>query len=165
MRDICSSIITETSIVTGIEINLYMEEYVRLTNTGGNTRSNTNWYFAARLAALNLLSYKKECGFNIQEGFVYAISNPAWEGKLKIGTTWNPYVRLSQFQTYSPLRDYKLEHWSFFSDKFYGERLVHRLFGSTRDHEWFSIPDTERSNHFKEIKAISKELMETRWEL
>jgi len=39
-------------------------------------------------------------------GFVYVITNPAWNGYYKIGLTINLSKRLGTYQTASPLRDY-----------------------------------------------------------
>jgi len=40
-------------------------------------------------------------------GYIYVITNPAWIGFYKIGQTINLTKRLSNYQTSSPLRDYK----------------------------------------------------------
>lgn len=96
----------------------------------------------------------------ITEGFVYAISNPAWEGQLKVGNTYDPHRRLMQFQTYSPFRDFSLDHWSFFSDKFSGERIIHSHFSNLRDHEWLDVSGLPIHEIFREIKNKSIELLE-----
>ena len=44
------------------------------------------------------------------EGQVYIITNPAWEGWVKVGMAVDAQDRLSGYQTSSPHRDYKLEY-------------------------------------------------------
>ena len=41
-------------------------------------------------------------------GFVYLITNKAWPEWVKVGRTANPRVRLRNYQTSSPLRDYEV---------------------------------------------------------
>lgn len=49
-------------------------------------------------------------------GVVYLISNPAFPGMFKIGITQNLDTRLATYQTYDPLRRYKVEHYKFALD-------------------------------------------------
>jgi len=44
------------------------------------------------------------------EGQVYIVTNPAWEGWVKVGMAVDAQDRLSGYQTSSPHRDYKLEY-------------------------------------------------------
>ena len=46
----------------------------------------------------------------ISHGEVYIITNPAWEGWIKIGMAVESKDRLKGYQTSSPLRDYKLRY-------------------------------------------------------
>jgi len=41
---------------------------------------------------------------------VYIVSNPAWDGKFKIGVAGDLDERLKDYQTYDPFRSYKYEH-------------------------------------------------------
>ncbi len=73
-------------------------------------------------------------------GFVYVISNPAFPGYVKIGMAVEPHGRLNNYQTSTPFRDYKLEHYVWVSDRRAAERdmfdylEIHRVNG-----EWFKI--------------------------
>lgn len=46
----------------------------------------------------------------MKAGFLYVITNPAFPGWVKIGTTWNLEERLHVYQTGDPFRQYKLEY-------------------------------------------------------
>ena len=43
----------------------------------------------------------------LKKGFIYGITNPAWEGWVKIGRSDNVIRRMGSYQTGSPFRDYE----------------------------------------------------------
>jgi len=57
-------------------------------------------------------------------GYVYVITNPAWDGYYKIGLTINLSKRLSTYQTASPLRDYSFLTTKSVDDMHIAERKV-----------------------------------------
>jgi|TARA_Y100000296_G_C5173324_1_gene258573 hypothetical protein len=119
----------------------------------GTLKSKGENFLADRLAALNLLKYKhnKFKASDIKEGFIYVISNPSWE-YVKIGRTIDARKRLAQMQTYSPLRDFKIEHYVFSQDINLLEYKVHKyLENSQVNGEWFNVP---ASVAIKTIKTI-----------
>lgn len=136
-------------------IQQFMLEYIKVSSTKGNTGKNNNTIYARKLAALSFIKFKQQNKLPITEGFVYCISNPAWINQYKIGMSQNPKERLAQYQTYSPYRDYKLEHWSFWFDKRNGEKLVHQLFEDLKEHEWFNIDAKSLSKHLEIINSSS----------
>jgi len=76
-------------------------------------------------------------------GFVYAITNPAWDGWVKIGRARDAGKRWGDYLTYSPERDYDLEHFVPCDDRIAAEAEAHRhaallAFGRKRG-EWFRI--------------------------
>jgi hypothetical protein len=76
------------------------------------------------------------------EGYVYILSNPAWEGWYKVGMAADINDRVSSFQTSSPLRDYKLEHSVFVTDRKKTEAKVHSALSKIADektNEWFNL--------------------------
>jgi len=82
--------------------------------------------------------YKKS-----KDGYVYAITNPAWEGWVKIGMAVDADDRCKSYQTSSPLRDYKLEHCTYFEDRRKAEHQAHKIAEEIADEcgsEWFKIP-------------------------
>lgn len=124
---------TEDFSITRELIEEYLKAYA--TTGGGNIGKKLNVVLARKLAAINLVEFKVQYKIPVKEGFVYVISNPAWPGFYKIGMSTNPKRRLSQYQTYSPHRDYKLEWFGFFFDKREGEKLlISKL--DNYSHEW-----------------------------
>ena len=95
--------------------------------------------FNGRLAALNLIRHCTVPKNKLKCGFVYIISNKAWKNMYKIGISYDPSIRLAQYQTYSPYRDYKLEGYYYFSDKKKAERILHKDFKG--NYEWVYSDD------------------------
>lgn len=127
----------------------YMSEYNLLTQGNGKAKPS-NFRYNKKIAALNLVKYKKSKGLYIAEGFVYVISNPAWKGKYKIGMSSDPKRRLASYQTYSPDRDYKLEHWSFWEDRRSAEKFVLSI-SEVYSHEWITLDKSELEKHLAKI--------------
>ena len=79
---------------------------------------------------------------SIKEGYVYAITNPAWPEWVKIGMAVDANDRCSDFQTSSPFRDYKVEHSVVTNNKRAAEAEAHKLAAKiakeTRG-EWFKL--------------------------
>lgn len=128
--------------ITNSLIECFIKEYRELTDTKGSLRKKEK-VFAAKLAAKNLLDYKLSQKLKPKEGFLYIIENPAWPGTYKIGMTWYPYKRLSQYQTYSPLRDFRLKHWSFWPNKREAEKVVHEFLKDKINYEWAHLSDQQ----------------------
>lgn len=59
-----------------------------------------------------------------KHGYIYIIENEAWPGWLKIGKANNLQKRLSNYQTYSPHRDYKLLYGVMVKDYHIKEQLL-----------------------------------------
>lgn len=79
---------------------------------------------------------------NETSGYIYVITNPDFEGFVKIGIAKNIKDRLSTYQTSSPRRNYKVEHKIFHPDCRQGERLAHeklKMFALSRRNEWFEV--------------------------
>ena len=77
----------------------------------------------------------------VKEGYVYAISNPAWPEWIKIGMAIDAQDRLNGYQTSSPMRDYVLVYDIYFLDRLAAERKAHKVaerYGK-RQGEWFKI--------------------------
>jgi len=102
-----------------------------------------------------LFQMKHESDYSkIKEGFVYILTNPAWEGWLKIGMAIDAEDRRNSYQTSSPLRDYILEYKKFFTNRSEAEQEVHKLLinkGKTFNGEWFQVSVKEAK---KTIEAL-----------
>ena len=72
----------------------------------------------------------------VKEGYVYAISNPAWPEWVKIGKAIDADDRLSGYQTSSPMRDYKLIYSVPFKDRSTAERNAHSLASTKSSQPW-----------------------------
>lgn len=127
-------------IITKDIVHQYMYQYnVLLGKKGSMTRSNI--LFAERMAAINLIKYKRRRGIPVQEGFIYIISNPAWPSLYKVGMTLDVQERLASYQTYSPYRDFKVEHFRFTSNRRKAEKELHKCLKDYNVRgEWYEIP-------------------------
>jgi hypothetical protein len=94
----------------------------------------------------------------VQAGYVYALSNEAWPGWIKIGKSRDAEVRLNNYQTGSPKRDYKLVHCVQCADYNESERKAH-LLGAAKtkqpwnkpdNGEWFSLSEDEAKDILRE---------------
>ena len=93
---------------------------------------------------------------NSTEGYVYIISNPAWDGWHKVGMAIDAWDRLRVFQTSSPFRDFQLEYCKYFKDRKSAELEVHgllRLLHTPRKGEWFQSPVEQLKKHIQSIKG------------
>ena len=79
---------------------------------------------------------------SIKEGYVYAITNPAWPEWVKIGMAVDANDRCNGYQTSSPFRDYKVEHVVVTNNRRAAEAEAHKLATKlaveTRG-EWFRL--------------------------
>ena len=85
----------------------------------------------------------------IKEGYVYVITNKAWDGWVKIGMAIDAEDRLNGYQTSSPHRDYVLEHKVYSPDRRASEQEAHTkaiLKSVDRNGEWFKLSVTEAIN-------------------
>jgi hypothetical protein len=78
------------------------------------------------------------------EGDVYAITNPAWDGWVKIGKAVSADDRLNNYQTSSPYRDYTVLARISVPNRHEKELVMHRIFednAEARKGEWFKISE------------------------
>ncbi len=79
---------------------------------------------------------------SIKEGYVYAITNPAWPEWVKIGMAVDADDRCNGYQTSSPFRDYKVEHVVVTNNRRAAEAEAHKaatkMAKETRG-EWFKL--------------------------
>ena len=88
------------------------------------------------------------------EGHVYIISNPCWDGWVKVGMAVDAEDRCNQYQTSSPFRDYKLCYTKYFEDRRSAEQRAHKKLkkiSTKHKGEWFKVSTKEAT---KLIEAI-----------
>ena len=89
------------------------------------------------------------------EGQVYIITNPAWEGWIKVGMAVDAKDRLNNYQTSSPYRDYDLVYTIDTPDRRYTERMMHDILNGMmtleKQNEWFKIEPEWVIKHLEEI--------------
>lgn len=128
----------------------------------GQELSNDNWYKANQRKkdykcntcetktrrAYHLKQKAREVKVNtlkaynkIKEGYVYVISNPAWQEWVKIGMAVDADDRCSGYQTSSPFRDYQVEARVYYDDRREAEHKAHQLAEQVgeRRGEWFKL--------------------------
>jgi hypothetical protein len=96
-----------------------------------------------------------------QDGVVYAITNPAFDGWVKIGRAHDGLNRFNDYQTYSPHRDYKLEYMSGrFGNRAVAEKAVHIIAKQVAQQhskydngEWFKISVQDAINVIKGVET------------
>jgi len=94
------------------------------------------------------------------EGHVYLITNPAWKGWVKIGMAVDANDRCNQYQTSSPMRDYKLEYTKEFKDRRTAETQAHKLCAekaTDQNSEWFKINIKDAINLIESITEEQNE--------
>ncbi len=113
---------------------------------GVGKESSCNKKINKKLAILNLIKYKRINGvpYNlIKEGWVYIMNNPAWEGFCKIGRTLDKKEREASMQTYSPFRDFNIEHYVYSPNAKKLESNVHKRLAKYRQKgEWFELSNS-----------------------
>ena len=88
------------------------------------------------------------------EGHVYIISNPCWDGWIKVGMAVDAEDRCNGYQTSSPFRDYKLCYTKYFKDRRSAEQTAHKelkKISTKHKGEWFKVSVNEATNLIKAI--------------
>jgi len=94
---------------------------------------------------------------SIKEGYVYAITNPAWPGWVKIGMAIDADDRCNGYQTSSPFRDYVLEHVMVTNNRRVAEAQAHKAAAKIAQEvrgEWFKLSVEEAKNILNTCSVI-----------
>lgn len=86
----------------------------------------------------------------MNEKMVYVVSNPAWEGRYKVGVASDWKKRWQSYQTSSPYRDYKFEYGVTTENWKFIEKAVHNSFPGT--HEWIQADLQDVKNLINKLK-------------
>ena len=87
-----------------------------------------------------LFGWKTQEVYNqVAEGAVYVMTNPSWEGWVKVGMAVDAEDRLKSYQTSSPYRDYELKYIIKTVDRRKSEAEAHTALEQKyeRRNEWF----------------------------
>ena len=79
----------------------------------------------------------------MKAGYLYIITNPAFESWVKVGITENLKKRLEVYQTCDPARGYKLEYSLYHPKYKEAEKKIKEMmyhFATEIKGEWFKIP-------------------------
>lgn len=121
-------------------------------NTGGNiNKIKGNIPDASAIGKVVTLLYEQQ-----PSGYIYAISNPAWEGWVKIGMAVDAKDRCNAYQTSSPFRDYKIEMSVPVEDRRKAEAEAHKKakeIATEYAGEWFKIPIENTKEIIQELKC------------
>lgn len=85
--------------------------------------------------------YRSDKYRNSKSGYIYIIINPAWKEYIKIGRSVNVELRLEQYQTNSPLRDYQIYYKTYTNDLYKVEDYFNKHIKGS--YEWFEINKDE----------------------
>ena len=93
-----------------------------------------------------------------KEGEVYIITNPAFEGWVKVGMAVDAMDRLKGYQTSSPFRDYELQFFCRVNDRRASESQAHQLLASKfhQQGEWFQCSIEEARQILNQVKLESE---------
>lgn len=145
--------------LTRKNINLVFNEYSKLGE--GKRLTSKEIRYAKKLIALLLIKHNsilkqfENKSLNDPYGFVYCISNPAFNGYFKIGITKNIKSRLNSYQTYDPLRQFKIESYDFFFEARKVEKIVIEKFRiDLQKGEWIDTNDFKTIVKF--IRSLNK---------
>lgn len=123
-----------------------LEEANRLLVVGSRAytaRAYHLWQAACRDA--NIFSVVNKINTNL--GYIYAVTNPAFDGYFKVGSSFDAETRLNQYQTASPFRDFKLDFYALAFDFREKEKYIHNQYKAQCLNEWVKV---ER----KELKTL-----------
>jgi len=102
---------------------------------------------------------------SIKEGYVYAITNPAWSGWVKIGMAIDADDRCNGYQTSSPFRDYVLEHMIVTKNRRKTEAEAHKAaskLATSRNGEWFNLGVEEAKKVLDNCSTTDKPVSKTK---
>ena len=93
-----------------------------------------------------------------KQGEVYIITNPAFEGWVKVGMAVDATDRLKGYQTSSPFRDYELQYFCKVTDRRASESKANKVLASkfNQQGEWFQCSIEEARQVINQVKLESE---------
>jgi hypothetical protein len=98
-----------------------------------------------------------------KEGYVYIVSNPAWDGWFKVGKAVDADDRCKSYNTSSPLRDFKVEYKIYVEDRNKSEKVAHtKALKQAEEYtgEWFRISLNSLKDILNSLPVIETEYEE-----
>jgi hypothetical protein len=92
-------------------------------------------------------------------GYIYIITNPAWNNWLKIGRALNVDRRIDTYNTSSPYRDYKSIYYTKIKDPNMMENFLYDKYGK-KNNEWFNISVENAIKTIEEFKEYYNNLIQ-----
>ncbi len=102
---------------------------------------------------VNINKYKN----NPYNGYIYIVSNPAWNNWVKIGRALNIENRIRGYNTSSPYRDYKMIYYVKVNNPTMLENFFYNKYGK-QNHEWFNITAENAIKTIEEYKQQFEKL-------
>lgn len=84
-------------------------------------------------------------------GYIYIMTNPAWDNWVKIGRAINLDKRLESYNTSSPFRDFKIEYSTQIFNPILIERYFFEKYGKDNS-EWFNLSVEEAIDEIERLK-------------
>lgn len=132
-------------------LNLFSSTYCSLNKSCYVQTASVSRRYAG-ICLINLKLSRNIKPKDIKDGFVYLITNPAWEEYTKVGISVDIYRRLASYQTSDPLRAYKITGYEYVLDRKSSEKKIHDDFGVV-DGEW-----VKNSSSLEIIRSLRNQL-------
>ena len=91
-------------------------------------------------------------------GYIYIITNPAWNNWVKIGRALDIDARIGCYNTSSPYRDYKVVYYTKINNPNMMENFLYDKYGK-KNNEWFNISVENAIKTIEEYKQYYNELL------
>ena len=108
-------------------------------------------YCRACCKAIGRKYYGEKYNYKPYDGYIYVITNKAWEGWVKIGRATDVSKRIGAYNTSSPYRDYEAVYFTKTKNPFIIEMYFIDTYGDDNN-EWFNISVEEAIKSIEDLK-------------
>ncbi len=131
---------TSPYVINEEHLLAYMHGYVHILGKTSFNLKPSDYRYARKLAGLSLMKHNWSLGKPSSEeksGIVYLVENPAYPDHYKIGMTTDLDIRLNQYQTYDPFRQFAVKCYDFVLSRRHTETIILNSFRiSLEGGEW-----------------------------
>ncbi len=139
----------------------FMHTYVHGFNRNSYKLDTSEYRYARKLAGLSLMKHNVLLGASVNEikaGIVYVIENEIFHEHYKIGMTVDLDARLNSYQTYDPLKRFKVKHYEFVLNRRHTEeRILKSYHLDLESGEW--VKQKNCINVFRNITSGYKKIL------